>query len=344
MATINKNLRENDKFYFSEASVPVSDIIKTLVKELVESASAEYAWKLVTPTTVDKAVHSAILSTTTTFNETFYLKISRPVTGAGTPSESFPLTYLELAVGTEYDVATTDLKPGKVSPSTKFSWYHDNIDPSVKSWLPVTYWLNVTKDAVNIVFRGDPSGDIYPYEKFLTGYAYIGSVTEIESGQAEDTTGNFGITATSSTMPNLLTTYGPRTGTGVTDVCMVATKSGMPYQPHYPSFYTANPYMDKLKVEGSRWNNQKHQFSDVTLVHPVDMERGKLQNVLVGDDGSLFDNDKLVYKQDTTKQETYRKFTITTPYRFVNNSANPHFCVAIRCYNPDKTVEVENLG
>jgi hypothetical protein len=344
MALVSKNLRENDKFYYVESACSVADVVKVLATEITTNAGAENGWTLVHPASVDDITHRTVLSTTTTFNEKFYLEISRPddldTTGGG---EAFPLTYLNLQIGTAIDDVTNTLVKGKSSPISRVSWYHDDIDSTIKSWLPVTYWMNVSKDAINVVFRGDPSADVYPYEKFLVGFAYVGALKPLDPDQTPDTKYNFGITASSSIMPTLTTEYGPRTGTGVTDVCMVGSKSGMPYQPHYPAFYTANPYMDKINIEGSRWNNQKHQFSDVTLVHPVDMERGKLHHCLIGDDSSLFDNDKLVFKQKTVDQEMYRKFKISAPYSFLNNSANVHYCIAIRCYNPDEVVQVDDM-
>src|SRR3712207_7193794 len=54
----------------------------------------------------------------------------------------------------------------------------------------------------------------------------------------------------------------------------------------------------------------RSQFSDITLVHPIDMERGKMRNVLVGDGSAIYDMDKLVYKRDTDEEENYKKFKI----------------------------------
>jgi hypothetical protein len=62
------------------------------------------------------------------------------------------------------------------------------------------------------------------------------------------------------------------------------------------------------------------------------MERGKMINVLVGDASSIYDADKLVYLKDTDQEESYKKFKITAPFSFLNNSANINYCLAIRCY------------
>jgi hypothetical protein len=338
MALVDYNLRDNDLLYYSEGNASVKNLVKTLVDELTVKADT-YKWTLVSPSAIGSVVDSAVLSTSTSFGKVFYLKISRPEAGT---SGTAPITYLNLQVGPEYDAGTESFPEGTASPVAKLSWYADDIDASIKDWLPVSYWLNVTPDAINLVLRGDPSADNYPYQKFLVGYAYVGSLRELEKGQEADVDYNFGVTASSASEPAYTTTYGPRTGTGVTDLVMVANKIGLPYQPHYPAFYTANAFMDKMNIEGSRWNNQKHQFSDLTIIHPIDMERGKMHNVLIGDNSALYDNDKLVFKQDTTSQEMYKKFQITAPYSFLNNSANVLYCIAIRCYNPDAVVKVDN--
>ncbi|ASU00069.1 hypothetical protein PBI_PBS1_247 [Bacillus phage PBS1] len=342
MALVDYNLRSNDKFYYTEGSTSVGDLIKNVANEFVTKAGTEYAWTLESPSAISNVTNKVILSTTTSFGKTFYLKIFRPETTDANNVVSVPLTYVNMAIGTEFNAETEDLVEGKVSPVTKLSWYKDDIDPSIKSWLPVSYWMNITKDAVNLVFRGDPSADNYPYKKFLVGYAYIGAVTPLEDGQSPDVEYNFGITTSSASEPVMSNAYGPRTGTGITDILMVANKIGMPYQPHYPSFYGSNQFMDKMNIEGSRWNNQKHQFSDITVTHSIDMERGKMQNILVGDNSALYDNDKLVYKEGTTEQLTYKKFQISAPYSFLNNSSNTQYCIAIRCYNPDGISKVED--
>jgi hypothetical protein len=338
MALVDYNLRGNDEFYYVEGSTSVKDLIKNIATEMTANAG-DYKWTLVSPSSAATITDEAVLSTATSFGKTFYLRIFR---AAATEGAAAPITYVNMQIGTQFDAGTGTFPEGTASPASKLSWYRDNIDASIKDWLPVSYWLNVTPDAVNLILRGDPSADNYPYQKFLVGYAYIGSLTELEEGAAIDTEYNFGLTTSSSTEPSYSTQYGPRTGTGTTDVVMVANKIGLPYQPHYPAFYGANQFMDKMNIEGSRWNNQKHQFSDITLVHPIDMERGKMQNVLIGDNSALYDNDRLVFKQDTTKQEMFKKFQISAPYSFLNNSSNVQYCIAIRCYNPDETRKVED--
>lgn len=237
--------------------------------------------------------------------------------------------------GKQIEIDVKDLVEESCSVPSRLAWYKQ-LQKEVGDWLPVQYWINITKDAINIVLRGDPSADNYPYSNYLTSYAYIGAIKPMEDSASTDDEFNFGVTTSSDISPFFNKKFGERTATGITDVCMVANKIGMPMQPHYPGFYTTHSFMDKCNTEGSRWNHKKHQFSDITLVHPIDMERGKMINVLAGDASAIYDMDKLVYKKDSDEEENYKKFKITAPYCFLNNSANNLYCLAIRCY---KTAE-----
>lgn len=244
------------------------------------------------------------------------------------------LTNIRLQIATSLNATNDDLAIDaniQQKYNYRLAWYR-NLQPEIGDFLPVQYWLNVTKDSINLVLRGDPSADVAPYQNYLTSYAYIGALTPVEDSASTDDAYNFGITTSSDVEPNYSNPYGARTATGVTDVCMIANKIGMPYQPHYPAFYATNAFMDKCNAEGSRWNHKKHQFSDITLVHPVDMERGKMINVLAGDASSIYDMDKLVYQKGTDNEENYKKFKITAPFSFLNNSTNMNYCVAVRCY------------
>ncbi|MFL0197266.1 hypothetical protein ACJDU8_17125 [Clostridium sp. WILCCON 0269] len=413
-----------ENFYYNEGSASVKNLIKTLVQEITQKPQDIYKWSLVYPnnidsigaagtpqvvnlitdgsttdkvattTTVTNQNDTVILSTTTSYGKTFYVKIWRESKDMSSDDKSAIQVFkklkpvvngqrtdaqvLEIMAGVtpkgsdgsnaifddpqeyaDYVVAiqnqyTSSLNNLRIEFSDKInsdgsdlviplstsqrklynyrlSWYA-SLQNQIQDFLPVQYWINVTKDAINLVLRGDPSADVAPYENYLTGYAYMGAVKPVEDSAYTDDEYNFGVTTSADVEPNYSNPYGVRTGTGITDVCMLATKIGMPYQPHYPAFYATNPFMDKCNVEGSRWDHKKHQFSDVTIVHPVDMERGKLINILVGDASSIYDADKLTFMKDTDQEENYRKFKITAPYNFLNNSANINYCVAIRCY------------
>lgn len=405
-----------DNFYYVEGSTSVKNLVKTLIQEITEN-SGVYKWELVYPSSIndvgpgesktlnlitDESVPTTniktsftvttyndkcILKASTTYGESFYVKIDRPNADLNANEKKALVNFdalhiygdgfggicyrddanvLEFMTGMDKDGGGyTDYVSAKTKGNAinnlifqiskdlntagndldididiskyhhRLSWYR-KLPSGIKDFLPVQYWLNITRDSINLVIKGDPSADVSPYNNYLTSYAYIGALKPVEDSATTDDKYNFGITTGSDVPPVFTNHYGERTATGVTDVCMIGNKIGMPYQPHYPGFYTSNPFMDKCNVEGSRWNHKKHQFSDITLVHPVDMERGKMINVLCGDASAINDTDKLAYKKDTVNEEYYKKFKITAPYSLLSNSANINYCLAIRCY---KTVE-----
>lgn len=237
----------------------------------------------------------------------------------------------------------------------RFSWYK-SIHTNLQEYTGCDYWITLNKDSLNLVVRGDPSVDIYPYKNWLVSYAYVGRILPIDEESDPDYERNWAMTVSSDVSPTLVTdtssehfgaeneTYGFKTATGVTDITMLATTVGVPYQSHLPAFYTTNPTMDKVNMDGSRWNKKKHQYSEITVVHGFDMERGKMQNILIGDGSSIYDGDKLVYLKKDQDPEMYIKFKISAPYNFVNNSPNVDYTLALRVTFENITSGNENPG
>ncbi|EKO1912850.1 hypothetical protein PZQ55_001906 [Clostridium botulinum] len=236
--------------------------------------------------------------------------------------------------GEQTEVDIKDLVEESCSVPSRFAWYK-KLAPEIGEWLPIEYYINITKDAVNIMLEGDKSADNYPYNNNLTSYAYIGAIKPMEDSASTDDKYNFGVVTSSDIPPFFTKKFGERTATGITDICMVGNKIGMPMQPHYPEFSTTTTFVDKCNTEGSRWNHKKHKFDEIILFHPVDGERGKLINVLAGDGNGIWNKDTLVYKKGTEEEENYKKFKITAPYSLMNNSPNPLYCIAIRWYKSE---------
>lgn len=244
-------------------------------------------------------------------------------------------------IGTELNEAKTDFI-GNSSLPARFAWFkktHSNL----KDYTGCDYWFNLNKECFNLVVRGDASTDVYPYNNWKIAYGTVQRLLPIDDIESDsDYIGNWAMTVSSDAQPNWNTDvstehygvaseqYGFRTANGVTDITMVATKAGIPYQPHYTKFATTNPVMDIVNTEGSRWNKKKHSFDEIIVVHPFDMERGKMQNVLVGENSAKFDGDRLLYSKQGEDPEVYLKFKISAEYNFLNNSPNPYYCIALR--------------
>ena len=109
--------------------------------------------------------------------------------------------------------------------------------------------------------------------------------------------------------------------------------------------------MDKHFISVSQWTGT-HHFSEVTIVHAYERERGKLRDVLIGDRSSIFHLDELISNKDKfdyrgalyncdknilekgqpldSKQKHWKMFNINAPYWLGNNSPNVHYGIAIR--------------
>lgn len=245
-------------------------------------------------------------------------------------------------IGDEIDSEVKiDFKEGHCSIPARMGWYK-TLHSNLTNYTGCDYLITINKTSLNLIVRGDPSVDISPYENYLTSYAYVGKLDPINEDSDKDFETNWGMTVTSDVSPSFITdtstmnitaeneTYGFRTGTGVTDVVMMATTLGVPYQAHNVEFKTINPSMDRQNIDGSRWNQKKREFDTITVVHTFDMQRGNLQNVLIGDGDSIFDGDRLIYVKKGQDPEMYMKFKITAPYNFINNSPNVDYVLCIR--------------
>ena len=259
-------------------------------------------------------------------------------------------------IGDQIDDSTkVDFIEKHCAKPARLGWYK-TVHSNLNDYTGCDYWLTINKTSLNLVVRGDPSVDVYPYNNWLVSYAYVGTILPIEDDSNKDYETNWGMTIGSDVAPGFIKDtsimnitspdemYGFKTANGSTDMVMMATTAGIPYQPHYPGFYTTNPTMDKMNIEGSRWNKKKHQFSEITIVHGFDMERGKMQNVLIGDGSSIYDGDRLIYVKEGQDPEMYMKFKITAPYNFINNSPNVDYTLALRIKYEQIDTGSENQG
>lgn len=241
----------------------------------------------------------------------------------------------------------------------KLSWYKSiGFEEGLvfDDWLPIRYWLSFTQEHLNLVLQGDPSPDKHPYKNYIIAYAYLGMLTPYEGAEREDLQNNFAYTISSDKHPmaeeEYSTKWGVNTGTGVSDILMEKTDSNIPYQAHYPSFHTSPEFMDKHFIQASEFTGS-HHFSEVTVTHAYERERGKLQNMLIGDRSSIFHLDELISNKDNvnysgvlidhennhknkcgqplkSKEKRWVMFNINAPYWFGNNSPNVHYGIAIR--------------
>lgn len=122
--------------------------------------------------------------------------------------------------------------------------------------------------------------------------------------------------------------WGTETATGVSDIAMFKTRSGLKFQKHVASFITTEEFIKKEKSGQSRWTGKFH-LSPIYIEHSYDKQRGWLDGVMAVDDPGITHLDDLIINRDTPSEEVYKFFRINAPYSLFNNSANYCYGVAI---------------
>lgn len=122
--------------------------------------------------------------------------------------------------------------------------------------------------------------------------------------------------------------FGKDTGTGVNDIMMYQTRSGLKYQRHQAAFITTEEFMRKEKSGQSRWTGKFH-LSPIYIEHSYDKQRGWLDGVMAVDDSGIEHLDELIVDKDTPEEEVYKFFRINAPFSLFNNSPNYGYGIAI---------------
>lgn len=316
-------------FNWVEGVTTVKEIVKAIATDLTIATNNK--WLLAYPASIDNITDTVILKTITSFNLTVYLKLNKP---------QDVLNYMLVTIGNKLNGTNDDIDTERCNTPARFAWYINSEKVLLFDWMPVQYWLSFCEDFINIVVQGDPSIDIAPYDNYLISYAYIGALESFE-GADNDSQYNFGLTVSSdiffddeSNKDNenyrpLPDKYGKRTATCVTDIGMLGTRTGTPFQAHLPKLSTNWEYMDRNFITSSQWTHKYH-MSDIVITHAYDRERGKLQNVLIGDRSAIFHLDILIIDKGKETQKEYMMFNINAPYSILNNGPNVLYGLAIR--------------
>lgn len=122
--------------------------------------------------------------------------------------------------------------------------------------------------------------------------------------------------------------FGKDTATGVNDIMMFQTRSGLKYQRHNAAFITTEEFMRKEKSGQSRWTGKFH-LSPIYIEHSYDKQRGWLDGVMAVDDSGIEHLDELIVDKDTPNEEVYKFFRVNAPFSMFNNSPNYAYGIAI---------------
>lgn len=338
------------------------------LKNLDIVVMADYAFDLVYPGSVTEIEDHAIFKITADISEAkdrsklknYYWELKRPEL----VSDIARKTHILTRYGTHLNEESDGLLEDNASQWSPWSWYrpegfdpaeNDNGKPLVfEDWLPIMYWISHTGEHMNIVIQGDAGVDVAPYHNYIISYGYLGALENFKCMKEEDQENNFAFTFGGHALPpkgSFEDEWGAREGTGTTDISMVRTASNIPFQAHNVSFHTTPEFMDKHFITTSQFTGT-HHFSEITVVHSYERERGKLQDVLIGDRSSIFHLDNLISNKAQfdyrgvnhdckgnyldrglpleSKEKHWIMFNINAPYWFGNNSPNIHYGVAIR--------------
>jgi len=183
--------------------------------------------------------------------------------------------------------------------------------------------INPSKQSGKVKFKFDVEAGTSVYCSYS---AYQEKVEQIQ-GIVRDTFGNI-------LQVKYPETWGKNTATGVTDVCMLHTRSKAYFQKHHFMFTSTEEYMTKEMYGKSAYTGE-YYADRIKITHGNDGPRGMLQDVLVIDQSSLVALDELIvnrnFEKDVEKpQETYVFFPINAPYSPFSGSPNAMFGLAIK--------------
>jgi hypothetical protein len=165
---------------------------------------------------------------------------------------------------------------------------------------------------------------------WLSSPFYFGSLKQIDGALETDLRGNFGGFGGSYTEPVLSKRYGDYTGTGMTDVIMVATKTGRPYQAHKVQIFTGYEFREKT-FNGQSLHTGKHAVSEIVLADVHENDRGILRHCLAVPRVAKEHGTELIYNRYISgEEETYIFLNINAPYTPFNTSPDVLIGIAIR--------------
>lgn len=262
----------------------------------------------------------------TNITSTYYVKIRKPdIISGTTPNNHF----IDWVIGENYDQQSNSFPVDHYSETGKISWFREteNSFQIAKPWLPIEYWISFDKNAAVGVLMGDVGLSV---SDWLSSPFYFGSLKQIDGALETDLRGNFGGFGGSYTEPVLSKRYGDYTGTGMTDVIMVATKTGRPYQAHKVQIFTGYEFREKT-FNGQSLHTGKHAVSEIVLADVHENDRGILRHCLAVPRVAKEHGTELIYNRYISgEEETYIFLNINAPYTPFNTSPDVLIGIAIR--------------
>lgn len=312
--------------------VPKSQLLKNLALSIT-NAQTSSSWILYYPSNYTEIIDLFVIKTRVNNKEVFIEFYN--------PDYKNNHYYMECRYGWKYTPPENLHSSGNFeedcgSVRSRFSW--NTLDPKLKEWVPVKYFMEVDEERLIIVLCGSEE-----YETSLVSPAYFGKITEFKNSSIY--LNNFGMFVSSDISPvdylskQELYMYGDNTSDGVTSFSMLTTKTGYPFQRNALAFLTCDEFLNE-KGNSSKYTNG-FGFSKVSIVSPISGYLGRLDNLRIGKFPKLKDKTKLFkYDEDNLTDKIYQLFKINAPYSILNNSPNILSSLAVLCY--DKEIDISN--
>lgn len=255
----------------------------------------------------------------------YFVKFVKPATIGSNYNNHF----INWVIGENYDSVTNSFPVDHFSQTGKISWFKETENSFLiaKEWLPIEYWISFDYNAIVGVVMGDPG---LSNTDWLSSPFYFGAINQIEGALETDDKGNFAGTGGSYTEPVLSKKYGDYTGTGMTDVVMVSTKTGRPYQAHKVAIFGGYEFREKT-FNGQSSHTGKHPVSDIVLTDVHENDRGILYHCIACPRVAKEHQSELIYNRYVSgEEETYIFLNINAPYTMFNTSPDDLVGIAIR--------------
>lgn len=265
----------------------------------------------------------------------YYLELNKPkYTDEDSTDKNY--YYLDWRHGDTYDESAAAPDTGWqghkfIDERPQWAWYKypaDSLDPDQDwDWLPIEYFLTITQDSAVGVLMGDVGISV---DDYIASPAYFGSLDQIEGALKTDIRGNFAGFSGNGNEPALTKRYGDYTGTGVTDVLMVSTKSGRPYQGHKLGLFGMYEFKEKT-FNGLSAHTNKYSMTEIVIADVNENERGTLKNCLAGPRTGKEHGVELVDRRyDAEEEQSYIFLHTNAFYTPFNTSNNVLIGFAIR--------------
>lgn len=236
------------------------------------------------------------------------------------------LTGIKVSMLEDFDEASGQA----VNPSYEVpvDWWANVSQAQFKDSNLVYYFGSVNRNRMAIVLYGDPT---YSFNDYRVAFLYLGRMVPFPEAGV-DVAHNFALMGHSNFAGSTPQTYGPHTGSGVNDVIVYKTRTGVLYQAHEIALAAERAQM-KLQDKGfnpSQWT-EKYHLSPIYIVHGYDGYRGHLEDVLAVRNWNVVHLDEFIVSHDDGGEDRYKFFAVEPADYWPIGRASPNgsYSVAI---------------